>query len=69
VGRDHAQGRKRGKKRLQRFGDLHMLESLEGEKSKNLQQCPGIGFAGCLKSQGRHCTNEDQKMDGDDIHS
>jgi hypothetical protein len=35
-----------------------MLESLEGEKSKNFQQCLGIGFAGCLKSQGRHCTKE-----------
>jgi hypothetical protein len=37
VGGDRAQGHKRRKKSLQWFGDLHMLESLEGEKSENIQ--------------------------------
>jgi hypothetical protein len=34
---DRAQGHKRRKKALQWFGDLHMLVSLEGEKSENIQ--------------------------------
>jgi hypothetical protein len=51
VGRDRAQGHKRRKKPLLWFGDLHMLESLEGEKSKNFQQCRGINFAGCFKNK------------------
>jgi hypothetical protein len=51
VGRDRAQGHKRRKKALLWFGDLHIPESLEGEKSKNFQQCPGINFAGCFKNK------------------
>jgi hypothetical protein len=37
VGGDCVQGHQRRQKALQWFGDLHMLESLEGEKLANIQ--------------------------------
>ena len=37
VGRDRTQDPKRRKKTVQWFGDLHMLESLEGKKPKIFQ--------------------------------
>jgi hypothetical protein len=58
VGGGLNQDKQGRKKTVQRYGDLHIMEPMEGEESKNLQQCSWIGNASGFKSQRGHWTKE-----------